>query len=214
MLRRLLAAAAALLLYVQWSSAQPSGAAPNMPVPGDYWIYDVKDEISGEIESRKFIVTDVSNGEIAVRTESETKHTSDNLLFDELWNLKHSSGFKYSPNNGMGLQFPLTLDSRWEISIGTTNLRNGQNWRCAGTSRITGHERITAKAGDFDTFVIETSVTYTNGANPTRQQQVVIRSWYNADVNHPVRRNYVLRENGHVFRSETMELTDYGKKKS
>lgn len=217
MLRRLLTAAAISLLCTGWSLAQnaaPPGAAANMSAPGDYWIYEVKDGITGEIKDiRKFTVTDVSKGEIAVRFESTKTSNSGNLLFDQFWNLKRNARFSFSPNDGMGFKFPLTPNSQWKISIDTTNLVNGQTWKRTGTSKVTGQERISTKAGDFDTLVIETNIVMKNVANGTRQQEVAAHIWYSAEINHWVKRSFVLRENGHVFQSETLELTEYGKKK-
>lgn len=212
----ILAGSATIILTVS-AMAQSAAPAPsvNSVAPGDHWTYEVKDEISGEIkDTRTFTVTDISKNEIAVRGDSDKRGNSNNLIYDQSWNVVLGPVFKFSPNDGSGIKFPLTSDSQWKSSINATNVNNGQVWKRTITSRVTGQEKVTTKAGTFDTFVIETNMVIKNTADPTRSEEVTTRTWFNPDVNHWVKRAFVVRQNGHVFQSETTELTAYGRKKT
>lgn len=218
--RVVLAGAMTIVLTVSAlaQSSAPAGApapAGNSAVPGDHWTYEVKDDVSGEIkDTRTFTVTDISKNEIAVRSDSNKTGNSNNFIYDQSWNVVRGPVFKFSPNDGSGVKLPLSPDSQWKISINSTNVNNGQAWKRTGSGKVTGQEKITTKAGTFDTFVVETNMVIKNIVDPTRSEDVVTRIWYNSDINHWVKRSFVLRQNGHLFQSETMELTAYGRKKT
>lgn len=119
---------------------------------GDHWTYEVKDEISGAIKfTRTDMVTDISNNEIAVRVDFADPGRTSNIIYDRSWNILRSDPFKYSPNDGTGVQLPLTTGSQWKFAIDVVNSRNGLTFRRVGNSRVTGQESITTKAGSFNT---------------------------------------------------------------
>ena len=140
-------------------------ASPGVPkaLVGDHWTYEVKDEISGAIKfTRTDMVTDISNNEIAVRVDFADPGRTSNIIYDRSWNILRSDPFKYSPNDGTGVQLALTTGSQWKFAIDVVNSRNGLTFRRVGNSRVTGQESITTKAGSFNTFVIETNYTGKN----------------------------------------------------
>jgi hypothetical protein len=197
------------------SARPPAAESGNLPhvIAGDHWTYQVKDEISGTIkETRKLMVTDVSKNEVAVHTDFIDSGRSSNQIFDQSWNLVRGPVLKFSPNDGSGVKFPLTPDSQWKIAIDETNLNTGTAFKRVGTSRVTGQEKITTKAGTFDTLVIETKVVIRNASAPARTEEVSSRTWFSPDVNRWVKRSIVTRQDGHVFMNETLELTEYGRK--
>jgi hypothetical protein len=218
MLRCLLAGAAVFLFATSAYAEEPASNAPaaaNTDVrpaaAGDHWTYEVKDEISGEVKfTRTDLVTEVSNDEIAVRFDVATTGRSGSILYDRSWNIVRDGDFKYSPNDGTGLQLPLKLGAQWKFAIDVLNSRNGQTFRRVGTSRVTGQESVTVKAGTFDAFIIETSYTGKNIQDPTLINETSTRTWFNSDVNHWVRRSIVWRQRGHIVRNTSIELTDYG----
>ena len=60
------------------ASSAPSGAKPVIameePSPGDFWVYETRDEISGKISSvRTNTVTEVTPTEISVRFTTEAR---------------------------------------------------------------------------------------------------------------------------------------------
>jgi hypothetical protein len=221
MLRQYVIALIVLCGVTSVSAQEPvpnSGAAAKIDLqqvaPGDHWTYEVKDEIVGTIlRTRTDMVTDVSKNEIAVRFDVADTGRSGNLIYDRSWNILREEPFKYSPNNGTGIQLPLTLGAQWKFAIDVTNSRNGLTFRRIGNSKVTAKESITTKAGTFETFVIETNYAGKNIQDPTLINESSDRTWFSLDVNHWVKRNIVRRQRGHVTENNTIELIDYGHKK-
>ncbi len=223
-MRRFLAGAIlSLCLYPALAEeGSGTGPAPNTsavvdPKPvalGDRWTYEVKDEISGVVkQTRTVVVTDISKKEIATRFDDAKTGRSGIITYDGSWNILNSSTARYSPNDGSGVELPLAIGKTWKISGQSTNYQNGAVWRRSGDSRVTGQESITTKAGKFETFVIDSKVMNQNTKNPTQKTEILARTWYSPDVNHWVKRNLTIRQNGHTFQNDTTELTEFAHKK-
>jgi hypothetical protein len=204
-----------LLLSTAPAFAEEATSNPPAAVAvGDHWTYEVKDEISGALKlTQTDLVTDVSNNQITVRFDVANTTRSGIIVYDRSWNIVREGVFKYSPNNGTGYYFPLTVGAQWKFAVDVTNSSNGQTFRRTGNSRITGQESVTAKAGTFQTFIIETNYTGKNIQDPTLIYETTSHTWFSPDVNHWVKRNIVLRQRGNVVQNNTIELTDYGHKK-
>jgi hypothetical protein len=183
---------------------------------GDHWTYDVRDEIAGAvILTRKYIVTDISGGQIATRVDVvNNSRQSGSIVYDKSWNILRDGANRYSPNSGTGIQSPLKLNAEWKAAADEINGNNGNTWKIAVNSRVTGQESVTTKAGTFDTYAIETTQAIRNTKNPADNAQITIRTWFAPDVNHWVRRNFVRRVGGLIVGNETMELVEYGHKSS
>jgi hypothetical protein len=195
-------------------AAMPATIDMRDSAPGDHWTYEVEDEISGTIkETRKTMVTDVTKDEVAVHVDFVNSGRSSNIVFDRLWNVLRENGYKFSPNDGSGVQSPLTVNAQWKISTNALSTADGSAWKRTGNSRVTGQEHVTTKAGQFDTFVIDTKTTSRNVKDPTRASDSVVRTWFSPDVNHWVKRNFKTIQDGHVFRNDTLVLVDYGRRK-
>ena len=84
------------------------------PVPGDHWTYEVRDEILGTVRrTRTDLITDVSKAEIAVRVDvGDAGRPGQVIIYDRSWNVVRAEPFKYTPNDGTGIQFPLTLNAQ------------------------------------------------------------------------------------------------------
>lgn len=193
----------------------PAGSVNMQPVaPGDFWSYEVKDEISGNIiQTRTIVVTDVTQDAIATRFNAPKPGQFGAIQFDRSWNIVSSNAAKYSPNDGTGVRLPLQPDARWNFTSDVAYANNGPIVKRIGNSRVTGQEIVTTKAGKFDTTIFETNYSTRNPAEPTRKSETLIRTWYSTDINHWVRRNTVVRQNGLVYENEMIELIDYGRKK-
>jgi len=180
---------------------------------GDHWTYDVKDEIAGTIVlTRKFVVTDISGGQIATRVDVVNSQQSGSIVYDGHWNILRDGANRYSPNSGTGIQSPLKLNSEWKTTADEVNGNNGNVWKIAVSSRVTGQESVTTKAGTFDTYTIETTQAIRNTKNPSGSSQIMIRTWFSPQVNHWVRRNFLRRVGGLIVSNETIELVEYGRK--
>jgi len=89
------------------ASVQPAQAVISMedPLPGDHWTYEVRDEITGKITAtRANIVTEVTPTEISTRFEILGTSNQGLNIYDRSWNLINSGPWRYSPNDGTGIQ--------------------------------------------------------------------------------------------------------------
>jgi hypothetical protein len=197
------------------SDTQPSKTVALMeePMPGDHWTYEVRDEISGTITaSRLNTVTEVTPTEISTRVNTLGKSVPGQIVFDRSWNTVILGDWKYSPNDGNGIQMPLTVGKSWAVQSNYVNGAKGYTWKRSGTSRVVGQETVTTKAGTFETFKIETSYTDRNVNNPSVKNEGASVTWYAPAIDHWVKRTYVSRANNRLLISNAIELTDYGRK--
>jgi hypothetical protein len=183
------------------------------PQPGDRWVYEVHDEIAGTVTNvRTFIVTEVTPTEIAVRWTNAGKPEQNLVLFDRYWNVIQGNAWRYSPNDGEGLQMPLVIGKTWSFRSNAVNAGTGNTWKRSGSSKIVGQESLTVKAGTFETFKVETSYTAQNVKDPTRKSEMTVVNWYAPAVDHWVKRSFVVRANKHLLSSTTLEIVEYGRK--
>lgn len=194
-------------------STQSSSSTMQPASVGDHWTYEIKDDISNTLkQTRTIVITDLSKGMIATRFDVLKTGKSGTTLYDPSWNVVTNDGWKYSPNDGTGVQLPLTPGSRWKISSDATNSANGTSWKRVGNSQVTGQEVVTTKAGKFDTTIVETNLSMQSTKDPSRKSETSIRTWFSTDIDHWVKRHTTVRENGRLFQNVTVELTEYGRK--
>ena len=226
------AAVAFICLTAATASAQPARSptvapsdvaapsAPDKPVipmeepqPGDRWTYEVHDEITGTVTAtRENIVTEVTPAEISVRFKIVGTSNEGLNVYDRSWNLIEAAPWKYSPNDGSGIESPLAVGKTWPVKGNNINGANGNVWKRTGTSKVVGQESVATRAGTFDTFKIETAYTVQNVNDPTRKEEVTSQTWYAPAIDHWVKRVFVLRANKHLRTNNTIELVEYGRK--
>jgi hypothetical protein len=197
------------------ASAQSAKAVVPMeePRPGDRWTYEVRDEITGTIATtRENVITDVTPTEISVRYKNVGTPNTGFVVYDRSWNMVEDRPWRYSPNDGSGIQSPLAVGKTWPVQTNNINSANGNVWKRSGTSKVVGQESVTTKAGTFDTFKIETTFTGRNVNNPTLKNEVTSVTWYAPAIDHWVKRTFVSRANKHLQISNTIELVEYGRK--
>jgi hypothetical protein len=197
------------------SAAVPSKAVIRMeqPMAGDHWTYEVRDEIAGTITAtRTNVVTEVTPKDITTRVDTVGKPEPGQIVYDRSWNVTASGLWKYSPHDGSGIQMPLTVGNIWNFQANETNVSNGFNWNRSGKSKVIGQEMVTTKAGTFETFKIETSLSRKNVKDPTRKGEVTGVTWYAPAIDHWVKRTVVNRVDNHLLINNTIELTEYGRK--
>jgi len=197
--------------------AQPAKAVVPMeePLPGDRWVYELRDEITGEITAtRENVVTEVTPTTISVRGKRLGAENQDARLvvYDRSWAVVEERPWRYSPNDGSGIRTPLEVGKTWPVRTNNINSANGNVWRRSGISKVVGQETITTKAGTFDTFKIETTFTGTNVNNPIMKNEVTALTWYAPAIDHWVRRTFVSRANKHLTINNVVELIEYGRK--
>jgi hypothetical protein len=211
-------------LAQQTPTADPSAAkaettkavvAMEEPRPGDRWIYEVRDEITGKLTAtRENVVTEVKPTTISVRFQKLGANNNEEgfTVYDRSWNVVEARPWRYSPHDGSGIESPLEVGKTWPVRTNNINSANGNIWKRSGTSKVIGQESVTTKAGTFDTFKIETTFTGTNINNPTIKNEVTSLTWYAPAIDHWVKRTFVLRANKHLQTNNVIELIEYGRK--
>src|SRR5690242_9302801 len=127
---------------------------------GDHWTYELKDEIGGKVVStRKVIVTDISDNQVATRVDAVNTDESSIVIYDKAWNVFREGAHRYSPNDGTGIRSPLMLNAEWRatVTLDEVYTENERAWIINVYSRVTGQETIATKAGTFQAYVVETT---------------------------------------------------------
>jgi len=199
------------------AASAPTAAKPVIameePMQGDFWTYEMRDEIAGKVkEVRTNLVTGVTATEISVRFEIKDTSTEGQNIYDRSWNLKDSAPWKYQPHNGGGIQSPLKVGASWKAAGDDVNPTNGNIWKRTSQSKVLGQETVTTRAGTFETFKIETKINRHPTNDPTRKMEIVQQTWYAPSIDHWVKRTFVSRANNHLRTNNTFELVEYGRK--
>jgi len=181
-------------------------------LPGDRWVYEVTDEISGDLKLTSTVfVLDVSEQEINARISTRGSGARQ-IVYDRNWNRIDDSIWKYRPSDGSGIKKPLQVGKQWRFESKATHFQNGTALTITGESKVVGEEKITTGAGTFDTFKIETKTRQVNPNDQTKASTINAVLWYSPSVNRWVRRTYKLQVEGRLRSSNTEELTDYSRK--
>jgi hypothetical protein len=185
------------------------------PLQGDFWTYEVRDQISGTVSAvRTHLVTEATPTEISVRITAQGKQEEGGLnVYDRAWNLKSAAPWRYQPHDGAGIQSPLKAGATWKSEADDVNAGNGRIWRRTVRSKVVGQETVTTKAGTFETFRIDVVVSRRPTNDPTRKMEVTQQIWYAPAIDHWVKRTVVARGNGNLLADNAMELVEYGRKK-
>jgi hypothetical protein len=194
---------------------QPPKAVVPMeePQPGDHWTYEIRDEITGTVSAtRTNVVTEVTPTEISTRVDTLGKPDPGRIIFDRSWNITTSGNWRYSPNDGAGIQLPLAVGKTWSFQSSEINASAGNIWKRSGRSKVTGQENLVTKAGNFETYKIETSYVARRVNDPTRANEVTVQTWYAPAIDHWVRRTFVSRADKHLVTNNMIELIDYGRR--
>jgi hypothetical protein len=169
-------------------------------LPGDRWVYEITDEISGDLKlTTTVFVLDVSEQEINTRV-SMRGSSARQVVFDRNW------------NRIAGIKKPLQVGKEWRFESKATHFQNGTALTITGESKVVGEEKVTTGAGTFDTFKIETKMRQVNSNDQTKASTINAVLWYAPSVNRWVRRTYKLQIEGRLRDSNTEELADYSRK--
>src|SRR5262245_27887669 len=181
-------------------------------LPGDRWVYEVTDEVTGDIkQTTTVVVLDVSEKEINTRM-SIRGASQRQIVFDRGWSRVDDSLWKYTPSDGTGIKMPLRVGQDWRFDSKATSFQSGTAMSVNGQSKVVGMERLTTSAGTFDTFKIETTARQINANDQTKSSTLSSTLWYAPTVNRSVRKTYKLQVEGRLRESQTEELTDYSRK--
>jgi len=182
-------------------------------LPGDRWVYEVKDEMTGDVKATTtVVVVDVSEGEIHTRLSTRGATSPRQIVYDRSWNRIDDSVWKYRPSDGSGIQMPLQVGKEWRFENKATHFQNGTASSITGHSKVVGQEPITTSAGTFDAFKIETTTRQVNANDQTKAATMTATLWYAPSVNRWVRKTYKLQIEGRLRDAQTEELSDYSRK--
>jgi hypothetical protein len=182
-------------------------------LPGDRWVYEISDEITGDLkQTTTVIVIAVSDTEINTRVSTRGAARPRQIVFDPGWSRIDDDVWKFRPSDGAGVQLPLQVGKEWRFENKATQFQNGTALSTTGQSKIVAQEKITTPAGTFDTFKMETTMRQVNSNDQTKAATVNIALWYAPAVNRWVRRTYKVQIEGRLRDSHTEELTDYSRK--
>jgi hypothetical protein len=182
-------------------------------LPGDRWVYEVTDEVTGDIkQTTTVVVLDVSEKEINTRVSVRGAANPRQVVFDRGWSRVDDSLWKYMPSDGTGIKMPLQVGQDWRFDSKATSFQSGTAMSVNGQSKVVGMERLTTSAGTFDTFKIETTARQINANDQTKSSTLTSTLWYAPTVNRWVRKTYKLQVEGRLRESQTEELTDYSRK--
>jgi hypothetical protein len=181
-------------------------------LPGDRWVYEVTDEVTGDIkQTTTVVVLDVSEKEINTRVTIRGAAPRQ-IVFDRGWSRIDDSSWKYTPSDGTGIKMPLQVGQDWRFDSKATNFNNGTAMSVNGQSKVVGTEKLTTSAGTFETFKVETTLRQINANDQTKSSTLTSTLWYAPTVNRWVRKTYKLQVEGRLRESQTEELMDYSRK--
>jgi hypothetical protein len=228
MSRRHLLATIVLLAFVSIAPAQtPSSPPPAAsaetsnqqevmedPQVGDHWTYEIRDDVTGDLKSTiTHTITDVSATEIGIRLEVVGKPSFGGYhTYDRSWDMISNGTWRWAPNDGNGVRTPLTVGKSWQVKATAFNSSSAVSLKTTGTSKVTGKETMTTRAGTFEVYKIETSVESRNANDTTKKYLDEEQIWYAPAINHWVKRTFVGRSEGRVRSRSAVELVEYGRR--
>lgn len=206
--------AAAQQAPAQPPSAAKPVAAMELPLPGDSWTFEVRDEITGKISStREVVVTEVTPKDISTRFKDLVSSRTGVIVYDRSWNILSSGDWKYSPNDGTGIQMPLAVGKTWSSRTSSLNAGGGFAWNRSGNAKVVSQENVTTKAGTFEAFKIEAKFSSRSVKDPTRTNEMTSETWYAPAIDHWVKRTETIRVDKRLQSNNSLELIEYGRKK-
>jgi len=168
---------------------------PNEEVQvGDAWVYDNKDAITGlPISTYTSLVAEISPKEIVTNLIFKGNNNRGLAVFDHDWNRLMINNQKFNPNDGHGVQWPLAVGKEWRQVYTTSNTQTGVNTKSSSLAKVVAQETVTTPAGTFETFKIERQIKEYNIADPSRYQDMQVVLWFAPQINHWVRRTFIVK---------------------
>jgi len=172
---------------VQVSLEHPSSTAsrraePPTIFPGDRWVYQRIDGVTGETKPSRYEIGSVENGEI--RTVKGDR-------FDREWSILFDKGenFTFEPK-GQRLVWPMTPGAEAKVAYRIVGSKVYPEWSVEGTVRVVGLERVTVPAGSFDTFKVELAGRYKQKKENGNRGGGAFKTvyWYSPEVKREVLR--------------------------
>lgn len=186
---------APLLLAVLASSALAQRAErPDIKV-GDRWKYEQRDRRTGGVEGQYVRVVTAVTATHIEGTENDGKF----LMTIDMNQLESPTNSNTDPKY---LDFPLEVGKKWEFKNKWTNKTRVASGRDQLDIVVSGYEKVTVPAGEFDAFKIEAKGFWNN--DTSRSNGRTIRTYWFA----PAAKAVVKFENDDGYNRWVRELTE------
>lgn len=179
---------------------------------GDAWVYDFKDATTGfPISTYTSLVTEVSPQEIVTRV-IRPGMDGGIVVFDHDWNRLTNVNDKHNPHDGNGIRWPLAVGKEWRHQFTTSNLQTGNNMNASSLIKVAEQETVTTPAGTFETFKINHQTKAFNVKDPSISLDIEMLMWFAPQINHWIRRTYIVKREERTISRTTDELIEIMKK--
>jgi hypothetical protein len=138
---------------------------------------------------------EINSKEITTRVFARGKDRPNTVIHDLNWGLVDNGVWREQPSFAW-IGTPLHVGKEWRGNGTLQNIRTGTALRTSHSMKVVGQERVTTRAGAFDTFRIEHKVRQVNAPA----------------VNRWVKKATETRFEGRLRDSTSEELTEYSRK--
>ncbi|MGL4408369.1 MAG: hypothetical protein ACRCTU_08265 [Zoogloea sp.] len=203
------------VLSLSWNTrAAPADEAnagwafrPNIH-PGDRWVFQARDEVSGEVvRTISRLVYQVTDNEVYVKTFLKSRNSSSRIeVFDRELNPVDSEVLRFSPH-GADYDFPLYVGKVWDNTFEVQRARQEGREVYQVSATVVAYETIKVPAGEFPAYKIEYAVRKVSPA----KGEGLSRStrWYAPDAKQMVRYEPTVPEGESRQGRQALELVNY-----
>ena len=103
------------------------------------------------------------------------------------------------------------MGKEWRSNY-TTRSTQAANTKSTSLSKVVAQETVTTPAGTFETFKIDRQVKEYHTADPSRYQDIQMLMWFAPQINHWVRRTFIVKQEKRTVSGTTDELINIVKK--
>lgn len=180
--------------------------------PGDRWIYETIDDITGETKSTTVhAVTEIRGKTYSVQSAYTPygKNFTNTVLqvFDETWNLVEDPIWTRKPADpATGIRLPLKIGAQWKTHFTSTRRNPDANVSLDAVTRVVAYEPVMLKFNkNYDAFKLEINEAPTNSGTSSSFVTTKITMWFAPSVNRYVKRIVETRVNDRL-QSRNIEL--------
>jgi hypothetical protein len=203
--------------------AVPSQASRAMPSeiridvkPGDRWVYDVYDDLTGDKKGvRSDVVSEIRDGSITVVAElapvMQWQPPKKGIaVYDLNWNAQMDPAWTSRPYDpSTGIMLPLKIGQTWQTKLTRTRQNPASSIQATATTTVKAWERVKlGPQSEYDAFRIET-VTRMKAKDAPKSAEIRSTLWFSPEVNRHVRRDVETRIGGRLVGKESSRLSSY-----
>jgi len=104
------------------------------------------------------------------------------------------------------------VGKEWRHQFFTSNTQTGNNAKASSLTKVVAQETVTTPAGTFETFKIDRQIKNFNVKDPSRYSDVEMLMWFAPQINHWIRRTFIVKQEKRTVSSTTDELIEIVKK--